>query len=483
MSKTLKQKTASNIVWSFIDRFGQQALFMLLGIVLMRFFLSPSDYALISMIFILIFLGNTFMDSGFSNALIRKQDLTQTDLSSVFYFNITLSVLLYFIVFFAAPLFALYFEQPILTKLARIMALSIPITALVLVPMALLTKAINFKYIASINIFALFCSGALSLFLAWKGLGVWILVIQPLTFGIVRAICCFWNFNLWRPSAVFSMDSIKDLWNYSSKLLLSTIIAGIFNNIYVFFIGKIYPVEDVGYYSQANRYSELPNAAIMTAIQTVIYPVMASIGEQDTDALKKTMRKTIRVASFVILPIMLGFMATAEPLVHTLFGTKWLPIAPYLQILCVGYLFLGITTFYNNILFVKGLSSSYLKFNILYRVFILLSIVLTMHQGIVAMLVAWSIVAILFSLFLMIYAGRKINYTLWEQVNDILPYFILALLMGAGVFLFTFWIKNHVVLLLSQIIVGAAFYLGATYLFGSKVFQEAIEMVKSKTAR
>ena len=482
MSKTLKQKTANNIVWSFIDKFGQQALFMLLAIVLMRFFLSPRDYALFGMIAIIYTLGGYLVDSGFSNAIIRKKDITQADLSSVFYFNIVISILLYVLIFFCAPFFALYFNQPILTKLARSLALCIPINAFALVQGTLLSKSLKFKNIVLINLIALVCSGSLSLFLAWKGLGVWVLVIQQMVYYFMRSIC-LWIFNTWRPSIVYSMNSIKNLWSYSSRLLFSAIITVIFNNIYVFFIGKIYPLKETGYYTQANKYSELSGNTIMAAIQTVVFSTMATIGEHDTEKLKKALRKTVRVSAFVFLPIMVGLIATAEPLIHTILDIKWLPIVPFMQILCVGYIFLGLTSSYNNILFVKGLSSALLKINILYRVFILLSIVLTMHQGIVAMLVAWSIVAILYSLFLMIYVGRKINYTLLEQVKDILPYFVLALLMGAGVFLFTFLIENHVVLFLVQLFVGAVFYIGATYLFGSKVFQEMIEMVKSRTVR
>ena len=482
MSKTLKEKTANSIIWNFIDRFGQQGLSLIVMIILARYFLSPSDYALIGMIFIFSALGPILTDSGFSNALIRKQNVSQTDLSSVFYFNVVLSVSFYVLVFFTAPFFALYFEQPLLTNLARIMALCIPINALALVQITLLSKDLKFKYIASTNLIGFLCSGSLSLFLAWQGLGVWVLVIQPLTYQIVRNIC-LWSISSWRPDAVYSMQSIKELWTYSSKLLLSSVINAIFNNIYVFFIGIIYPVNETGYYSQANKYAELSYLTIASAIQAVVYPAMASIGASDPEALKKALRKTVRVSAFVILPIMLGLIATAEPFIHTLLSTKWLPIVPYLQILCVGYLFLGMTVYYNNILFIKGLPSVYLKFVIIYRASILFSIVCTMHYGIVAMLEAWSIVAILYSLSLMIYIGKKINYTIVEQLKDVLPYFALALCMGIGVFLFTFLIENHVVLLFTQVIVGAAFYLGTNYLLGSKVLREAIEMVKNKTVR
>ena len=480
MSKTLKEKTANSIIWNFIDKFGQQGVSLIVWVILARFFLTPSDYALIGMTLIFIALGNIITDSGFSNALIRKQNITQTDLSSVFYFNIALSVSFYLLVFFSAPLLALYFNQPVLTNLVRVVAICIPLNSLAIVQATLLSKALNFKYIACINLIAFFCSGILSLFLAWQGFGVWVLAIQSLTFNTVRS-ASLWYINSWRPIATFRMQSIKELWSYSSKLLLSSVINAIFNHIYVFFIGKIYPLKDTGYYTQANKYSELSYLTIASAIQSVVYPAMASIGEHDSEALKKALRKTVRVSAFVILPIMLGLIAIAEPFIHTLLSTKWLPIVPYLQILCVGYLFLGMTIYYNNILFVKGLSSIYLKFIIIYRASTLLSIVLTMHYGIVAMLSAWSIVAILYSLSLMIYVGKEINYTLIEQLKDMIPYFILALLMGVGVFLFSFLIENHVVLLCAQVIVGASFYLGTTYLLGSKVFREAIEMVKNKT--
>ena len=479
MSKTLKEKTADSIVWSFLDRFGQQGISIIVWIILMRYFLAPSDYALIGMIGIVNALGYVLVDSGFSNALIRKQEVTQTDLSSVFYFNILLGVLFYLLVFCCAPLFTLYFNQPALTNLARVVALNIPLNALTLVQGTLLAKALRFKQLAATGLIAYFCSGCVILFLAWKGLGFWVLAIQPLSANIVRNIC-LWSFNRWRPTIEYSINSIKNLWNYSSKLLLTSTITVIFNNIYVFFIGKIYPINDTGYYSQANKYSDLAYSTITMSFQSVLYPTLASIGAHDSEGLKKAMRKIVRVSAFVILPLMMGLIAIAEPFVTTLLSAKWLPIVPYLQILCIGYLFIGLTSSYNNILFVKGLSSTFLTFNILYRVAILLSIVLTMYHGIKVMLMAWSIVAILYAVALMIFVGRKIKYTLWEQVKDILPYFTLALGMGSGVFILSYWIEKHTVLFILQLIAGATFYLGATYLLGSKVFREVIEMMKLK---
>ena len=177
---------------------------------------------------------------------------------------------------------------------------------------------------------------------------------------------------------------------------------------------------------------------------------------------------------------MLGLIATAQPLIHTLLGTKWLPIAPYMQILCIGYIFLGIAANYINILYVKGLSSTVLRFNIFYSALILLSIVFTMYNGIVAMLIAWNIVTVIYAILVMFYVGKKIQYTFIEQVKDILPYLVIGLFMGAGVFGISFLIKNSAVLLLTQLTVGVSFYLCTAYWLGSKVFRELIELVKVK---
>jgi len=478
MSKTLKEKTAYGIFWNFFDKFGQQGLNLIVGIILARYFLSPSDYGLVGLIAVFYALGNIFIDSGFSNALIRKQDVTQTDLSSVFYFNIAISLLFYFILFFCAPLIALFYNQPVLTSLIRVMSLGIPLSSLALVQITLLSKAINFKRLASTNLIALCCSGVLSLFLAWQGFGVWVLVIQPLSLTLIKNIC-LWSINIWRPSAVFSMQCIKNLWAYSSNLLLSAILNVVSNNLYAFLIGKFYPLKEVGYYYQANKYSESSYQTIMSAIQTTIYPVMANIGN-NAELLKKAFRKTIRVSSFVYFPIMLGLIVIAEPLIQTIIGIKWLPIAPYFQVICVGYLFSGMNSLYFNILYIKGMSSTHLKLNILYRILLLAGIILTLPIGVLAMAISWSIVTVIFAVSYASYASKKIGYTFVEQIKDIAPYFVLALLMSMGVFFLSFFIESRILCLVAQIAIGVSFYLGSNYLFGSKVFKEVIDIVKSK---
>lgn len=478
MSKTLKEKTAHAIIWSFIDKFGQHALSLVITIVLMRFFLSPSDYGLMGLIVVFNALGSILIDSGFSNALIRKQEVTQTELSSVFYFNIAVSLLFYCVLFFCAPFVASYYKQPILTSLIRVSSLGIPLFSLTLIQITLITKEVNFKLLAHTNLIAFISSGTISFFFAWKGLGVWVLVIQPLSLVCIKNIC-LWSVSSWRPCLTYSKQSVKNLWGYSSQLLASSTLTIVFNNLYTMLIGKYYPLNQVGYYSQANKHSELPYLAIMPAIQSVLYPVMAKMGDVN-ESLKKTLRKTIRVSSFVYFPVMFGIMATATPLVQTLFGAKWQPIVPYLQILCFGHIFLGMSSPFTNILYVKGKSAMLLKFNILYRFLQLLAFIFAIRFGIISMLVVWCMVGIIYTCLVALYSGNKIGYTFFEQLKDIAPYFIIALCMGVGIFFLSAFTENHVLLLFIQIAVGTAFYLSFTYLLGSKVFREVLEIIKNQ---
>jgi len=359
------------------------------------------------------------------------------------------------------------------------MALAIPLHSLSLVQITLFTKAIDFKRLASSNIMALVCSGTLSLLLAWKGYGVWVLVIQPLSIIFVKNIC-LWSLSSWRPTLVYSKNSIKDLWKYSSKLLAASTLNIIFKNIYAFLIGKYYLMEDAGYYSQANKYSEISYFTIIPSINSAVYPAMANL---DENSLKNAFRKTFRVSSFVFFPVMLGLIATAEPLMLTVFGTKWVPIIPYFKVLCAGYLFLGMNSLSSTILFIKGKTSTLFKFNLGYNVALLLGIVITIRINVFYMAISWSVISALYTIVYTAYVKKMLQYTLLELLKDIMPYFTLAFVMGAGVYALSFLIHNHFILLGAQVAAGAAFYLGATYLLGSKVFREVVEIIKNKTIK
>ena len=444
----------------------------------MRCFLSPTDYGLIAVIWIFNALGGALMDSGFSNALIRKQDVSQTDLSSVFYFNIAIGVLFYIVIFFLAPYIALFYEKPVLTQLVRAMALCIPFYSISVVPITLLSKSLDFKKLASTNFIAIFCSGALSLFLAWKGYGAWVLVIQQLSIIIVRNIC-LWSVSKWRPNWIYSKQSIKELWEYSSKLLASSTLTIICKNIYASLIGRFYPMAQAGYYSNANKYAEIPFQTVIPAITSTVYPAISNL-QDEPEQLKKAFRKTVRVSSFVFFPVMLGLIATAEPLILSVVGTKWLPIVPYFKVLCAGYLFMGMSSLNNILLFLKGKSTTYFYFTLSYNIALLLGIAATLRMSVLAMAISWCIVSVIYTVVYTLYVRKTIQYRIGELIKDIIPYCALAVAMGVGVYALSLFIHNHFILAGVQVVVGAAFYLGTTYLLGSKVFKEVVEIVKNK---
>jgi O-antigen/teichoic acid export membrane protein len=285
--------------------------------------------------------------------------------------------------------------------------------------------------------------------------------------------------STWRPGSIFRKKSIQELWVYSSKLLAASTLNIICRNIYSSLIATYYPFKEAGFYFNANRYSEIPYNTVIPAINTTVYSAMANIGDS-SESLKNAFRKTIRVASFAYFPIMLGLIATAEPLMLTVLGTKWLPVVPYFRVLCVGFLFLGMNPFNSIILFLKGKSAVFFNFTLIYNVALLLCIALTLRISVLAMAMSWSITSIIYSVVFTAYIGKMIPYTFGEIIKDILPYFILATVMGVGVYLLSFLIHNPVVLVGMQVLSGAAFYLSATYWLGSKVFREAIGMVKCK---
>lgn len=478
MSGDLKQRTASAIAWNFIDKFGQQALTFIVGIILARNFLTPDDYGLMGMIAVFNVLALVLLESGFNNGLIRRSSVSQIEYSSVFMFNVTISIVAYVILFFCAPLIAAFFRQPILVSICRINCLALILNALAFVQIVVFTRATNFKAITGANLSGLIVSGAAAVFMAYKGLGVYTLVFQNLIFITVRNIR-LWYVSPWRPSFAFDMNVIKGLWGYSSKLMMTGLVSSVFNYICPILIGRYYPAKEVGFYSQASKFSDLSSGTISSALQTATFPIMSQI-KDDNERLKRSYRKIIRVTSFASFPVMFGLSAVAVPLIHVLLKEQWHTAAVYLQILGIGGAFLALISLNLNVLYVKGLSSLSLIFEIIRKSLVLLSIFLTFRYGISSLIWGITVANIIGFVISCFFSGNKIDYTIYEQLKDIFPYFVIAGLMAVGIYSLSFLIDNELVLLITQIIIGITFYLGAIYLLGSAVFKEMIELVKNK---
>ena len=270
---SLKQRTIGALLWNLLDRMGQQVLLFIVG-VLVANILSVEDYALVGMLAIFSAIANIVLDSGFSAALIRKQDATETDYNSVFYFNIFISACLYLLLFVCSPLIAGFFNQPLLTDLARVIFLALPFNSLSLIQTTLLNKQVSFKILTKINLIALTASGIGSLAMAYGGMGVWTLAWQPVILAFLRTVL-LWFFNKWRPQLLFSISHIKELFGFSSNLLLAGLVNSIFTNIYSVAIGKLYPPVQLGYYSQGNKFSLMVISSVYSSLQTATYPILA----------------------------------------------------------------------------------------------------------------------------------------------------------------------------------------------------------------
>lgn len=426
MSSDLKQKTISGVLWSGVQKFGSLAISFISNLVLARL-LSPEDYGCIGMLFIFIVLSKTFVDGGFGTALIQKKDATQEDFSTIFYWNIFSSFIIYIVLFFSAPYIADFYKMPQLCDILRILGITIILNSTYIVQANKLIKEFNFKLYSFSTLFSVSVSTIVGIVLAYAGWGVWSLVMKE----IVTAICdCIflWYFCKWRPSLIFSFNSFKSLFNYGSMILLASFVNKLYENIQGLIIGKAFSAKDLGYYTQAKKIEEIPVISFSDMITQVTFPIYSSISDQK-EYLKNVVRKNIKVVNFIIFGLMSLLIIIAEPLFITLFTEKWIDSVPLFKILC----FAGMAIPLNNVntqLF-KGVGRSDIFFILQFvkRLFGITIIILSIKWGIYAMMYAIVINNYLFYIMNCIYTNKVINYNVLEQLKDIIPNLLIVLLL------------------------------------------------------
>ena len=331
MSNSLKQKTVKGVIWSTLERFSVQGIQFVVMIIMARM-LTPNDYGLVGMLAVFIAVSQSLVDSGFSQALIRKQDRTETDNSTVFYFNIIVGFILYGLLFASAPFIADFYNEPQLTAITRVIGLSVLFNSLVVVQRALLTIKIDFKTQAKAALTAAIISGILGIWMAASGYGVWSIVAQQLAnLGINTLL--LWILSHWRPSLIYSWKSFHELFGFGSKLMVSGLIETIYRNIYLIVIGRIFSAADLGYYTRAHQFTDFPSSNVSGIIQRVTYPILCSI-QNENERLSDVYRRFLRLSAFIVFPLMMGLAAVAEPLVLTLLKEQWLFAATLISIIC-----------------------------------------------------------------------------------------------------------------------------------------------------
>jgi len=474
---SLKKKTISGLLWSFGDMMGNQGIQFIIQIILARL-LMPTDFGIIGMILVFVALSNSLVDSGFTQALIRDQKASQTDYSTVFYFNLAMSIVIYGVLFLSAPIISVFFEQPQLTSIIKVLALGVIINAFSIIPRAMFTKEVNFKVQAKVNMTASVLSGVIAVAMALLGYGVWSLVVRMLMLNLIQAMLLVFS-RKWLPSLVFSMTSFKRLFGFGWKLLVSGLIDTAYNNVYYLIIGKQYTAGALGLYTNAAKFSDVATQSLTATIQRVTYPVLSGIQDQE-ERLKQSFKKVIKLSGFLIFPIMIGVAAVAEPLIYLIFGSKWTEMVPYFQLLAIAGMLYPIHALNLNILQVKGRSDLFLYLEIIKTIIptVLIVVVIWMDLGMMA-LVAMVVVDSYLSLFINIYySGREISYGVKEQIKDLLPIFAVSFSMGAVVYIIGKLLPySELVTLILQIGIGIVFYIGVCKLFKLKEFETVYNLL------
>lgn len=471
---SLKQKTVGALLWNLLDRMGQHALLFVVGIIVANI-LSVDDYALVGMLTIFIAIANIVLESGFSSALIQKQEATQQDFSSVFWFNTGASGVLYLLLVISSPLIARFFGEPQLIPLATVIFLALPINSLTIIQTTLLNKEIRFKALAKVNLLSMMLSGIASLVLALSGMGVWTLALQPVIQALARAVL-LWTYSSWRPTRSFSFAAIRELFGYASSLLLASLINTCFLNIYALFIGKIYPKKELGYYTQGNKMSDMGVTILYGSIQNATFPIFSSI-QNDPERLIRAYRKTIRFTAFVALPVLTGLIIIARPFIELLLKEEWWPSIPFFQLLCAGGAFTILTAINNNFIKVSGRSDGILKLEYFKIGLTVVALALTYDQTVLTLISGLVLTRAGVYLINVFYTGRFTGYRWSMQLRDLLPYLLLSLVMAAGICFLDRWIENRLLLLLTQTVAGAFIYLTLAYLAGSRILKESIELL------
>lgn len=479
MSGVFKNSTLHGLTWSFLERVSQQAIQLALSIVLARLLL-PEQFGLIAMLSVFIALAQALLDSGFGSALIQKQNVTRLDESSVFFFNVIIGICASGILGLLAPAIAVFYNQPQLVPLTRVLSLNLIINALGVVQTSLLIKQIDFKTQMKASMTAAVVSSVIGIGFALKGFGVWSLVAQSLSVNITRT-ALLWVFSPWRPLWGFSAKALAGMMPFGLKLFVSSVINTIFINSYNVVIGKVYSAADLGYYSRAQNMQQLPTLQILsTTVGRVLFPLFSSI-QSDGALLKKTLTKSISGISLINFPLMVGLAVTARPLVLFLLTDKWLPCVPYIQVLTIVGLFYPLQVVHLSALQAQGKAGLYLRVEIISKVLIVAVILATFRSGVLAMVFGQAIAAVLAFFISSYYSGRLLNYGIFSQIADYLPALLLSTAMGGFIYSFKFLqITNQTLLLGLQIVGGIGFYSTLLIIFKLPVYQELLQIVKSR---
>lgn len=476
MIESIGHKAASGAVWATIDRFGNMGLQFVVNLILARLLL-PEDFGAIGMITIFIAVSQVLIDGGFGSALIQKKNPTQTDFSTIFYWNILFSSGLYLILFLCAPHIARFFSMPILSGVLRGIGLTLIINSVFTLQKTRLQKQLEFKKIAICSLSSYILGSIVAVILAYHGVGVWSLVAMQIIYGIVF-VSVLWIVTRWHPSLYFSLKALKELFGFGGFILFANILQETCRNLQGIIIGKNFSATQMGYYSQAYKLDHITSYSIPQVIVQVMYPVYSSL-QDNRERLNEVVSMNLRVISFLVFPILGLLILIAEPLIVFLYGEKWLPSVPYFQVLCVGGFFVCLQNVNFYAVAAVGKSKQLFYWSFYKWGFLLCALLIGMYFGMDGIL--WGMVFSNFNIFMINaflaskYSGCKVK----GQIKNILPVSLYTLISFAIGFYMQSIIFNKIIVC----IIFVSFYIILNFIFKTRALGDSILILRKITQR
>ncbi len=465
---SLKKQTFNGAIWRVAESGGTQLIQFVISVVLARLIL-PEQFAAIAMLSIFLAVSQTFIDSGFAVALMRKTDRTQVDCSTVFYFNIAIAVLAYIILFLIAPYVAEFYNLPELKIILRVTSVTLIIGSFAGVHRTLFSARMDFKSLTKYNISALIISGTVGIILAYRGFQVWALVAQSIVSSVIGTAFVYYK-SPWRPTLQFSVVSLKEFFGFGSKLLASRLLDTTFNNIYSVVIGKFFPHSDLAFYNRAAGLRNMTTVTPTGVIQSVTFPALCKVQEDD-NTLRNAYRKMLRISAFVVFPMCLGLGGISSPLINVLYTDVWIYAATLLQIIVFAGMWYPIHAINLNLLQVKGRSDLFFRLEVIKKVIAVIMLCITVPLGLEAMCyggIATSLISLVLNTH---YTGKLLNLGLLEQMKDLWPSLLLSLIMFVVCKLVSTALGNGMLSLATSIFVGISIYAGGAFLFKFQEFE------------
>lgn len=458
----------SNFFWRLAERFGAQGVAFVVSVILARL-LVPEVYGTIALVTVFTKILNVFVDSGFGNALIQKKDADDLDFSTVFYFNVSVCLLMYAGMFLAAPWIARFYNDLSLTPVVRVLSLTVVISGVKNVQQAYVSRTMQFKRFFFSTLGGTIGAAIIGIAMAYFGFGVWALVAQQI-FNATMDTVILWITVKWRPKRMFSWQRLKGLFSFGWKLLVSSLLSTVYGDLRQLIIGKMYTSTDLAQYNRGKQLPDLLVNNIDTSINSVLLPAMAQV-QDDPGRVKSMTRRAMKTSTYVIAPIMMGLAFTAEPVIRLVLTEKWLPCVPFLRIFCITYMFYPVHTANLNAIKAMGRSDLFLKLEVLKKVVGIAVLVCVMWFGVMAMAYSMLFTSVMSQIINSWPNKKLLNYSYMEQLRDILPGILLAAVMGCCVYPVSWLGLPDILTLLIQVPLGAGIYVAGSALLRLESFR------------